>query len=199
MDLAANQERDRQAASQLESAELPSPRRSWPALAELGLRCVRTIAQSESLLARRRQGRIVVENGRLEGISGRWWPYQGTLLHAWYDQRFRNFPRDRCELFYHAPFRSGAFLTLDYVRSGPKTTLSTFYAATLVLDEIARLKETGALVCQVTNDRIRDRLMKRWGWEAHCDHMAGRNFIKRFYDGYPDIPSIWRERLTMSL
>ena len=44
---------------------------------------------------------------------------------------------DRCELFYHQASAEGGFLTLAYVRSGKSTSLSTCYAAALVLDEIA--------------------------------------------------------------
>jgi hypothetical protein len=76
--------------------------------------------------------------------------------------------------------------------------LSTFYAATLVLDEIARLRDANAIVCNVTNVRISDRLMRRWGWEEHCQQWMGRHFIKRFYGHFPDIPSSWRERLNLT-
>ena len=79
-----------------------------------------------------------------------------------------------------------------------RTALSTFYAATLILDEIARLRDTNAIVCNVTNLRISDRLMLRWGWEKHCQHWAGRHFIKRFYGRYPEISSTWRERLGLA-
>lgn len=162
-----------------------------------GIQPVSNIAQHAELLANRRCGRIVAERGQLEAVYGRWWPYIGSLLQTWIDKRFRLVTSDRCELYYHAPLTSSKFLTLSYVRSGPKTSLSTFYASTLVLDEIARLRRANAIVCNVTNVRITDRLMQRWGWEEHCQDWAGRHFIKRLYGEYQTIKPFWRQRLRM--
>jgi len=39
-----------------------------------------------------------------------------------------------------------------------------------VLDEIARIKGADALLCEVANFRISDRLMTRWGWTPHQVH-----------------------------
>ena len=80
---------------------------------------------------------------------------------------------------------------------GLERLLVRFYAATLVLDAIAELKHINAIVCHVTNERITDRLLHRWGWEEHCQDWPGRHFIKRFYGNYPTIKSVWRERLTL--
>ena len=73
----------------------------------------------------------------------------------------------------------------------------TLYAASLVLDEVARLRRSQAIVCNVTNRRISDRLMQRWGWEEHCQQWSSRHFIKRLYGEYPEISSSWRERLRL--
>jgi hypothetical protein len=59
----------------------------------------------------------------------------------------------------------------------------------LVLDEIARIKQTDAIVCDVRNARISDRLLRRWGWESHVPQSRRRHFIKRFYGEYPDTRS----------
>jgi hypothetical protein len=67
-----------------------------------------------------------------------------------------------------------------------------------MLDEIARIKGAHAIVCHVTNGRISDRLLRRWGWEAHCLNWKGRHFIKRFYGRYADIPNHWRSRLMLA-
>ena len=160
-----------------------------------GLKPVHDVAASRPFVRERRSGRIVVENGRLEAIYGRWFAYQGNLLQVLWDRRLRGMTEDRCELFYHTP-KSGT-LTLDYVRSGPRTSLSSFYGATLVLDEIARLKESLVIVCNVTNDRITDRLLERWGWQSHCPTWSGRHFIKRLYGEYPTISPVWRQRLNL--
>ncbi len=173
-------------------------RNSTTELAGLGLRPVTDLSTGIDTLRRRRAGRIVTESARLRCVSGRWWPHVGNLLQVHLDETSRRGAPDRCELFYHVPLTSPSFLTLSYVRSSNQTSLSTFYAATLVLDEIARIKGSSAIVCNVTNGRLSDRLMARWGWESHCEHMAGRHFIKRFYGDYPSIASPWLSRLAMA-
>lgn len=164
-------------------------------VASLGIRPVRHVAKERDTLIKRRCGRIVTQAGRLRWVSGRWWPHLGNLMQVYWDTTIRNMQQDRCELFYHQAMGSSKFITLSYVHSGPRTSLSSLYAATLVLDEIARLKQAQAIVCNVTNDRISDRLFQRWGWTAHCPDWSGRHFIKRFYGQYPEIPSSWRLRL----
>ena len=145
----------------------------------------------------RRQGCIVIRQSELPTIFGRWWAYTGNLLAVAMDSRWRRIECDACELYFHESRWAPGFLTLDYVRCGPGTTLSTFYAATLVLDEIARLKKSSAIVANVTNSRISERLMTRWNWHRHCLGWYGRHYIKRFYGQYPAIDPVWRERLGM--
>ncbi len=166
-------------------------------LAGIGLSPVTHIAVHGHQLKARRAGHIVVQHGQLVAVFGRWWPYLGNHLRAAWDQRFRQTSEDHCELFYHTAISSPQFLTLSYLHSGEKTSVSSVYAATLVLDEIARLKSSLAIVCNVTNDRISDRALARWGWESHCHAWTGRHFIKRFYGEYPPIPAIWKTRLRM--
>ncbi len=166
-------------------------------IAGFGLTPVTHIAQQSQLLAKWRAGHIVIQDGRLVAVYGRWWPYIGNHLRVAWDQRFRPTADNRCELFYHAPLSAPQFLTLSYIHSGEKTALASVYAATLVLDEIAKLKGSLAIVCNVTNDKISDRFLARWGWESHCPHLAGRHFIKRFYGNFPKIPQTWRNRLTL--
>jgi hypothetical protein len=162
-----------------------------------GLKPVSHIARGKEFLVTRRAGKIVTENGQLRAVYGRWWPHAGNLLQVLWDINFRSPGHDRCQLFYHQPRSSPGFLSLGYIHSGPRTSLATFYAATLVLDEIARLKAAQAVVCHVTNSRITDRLLERWGWEAHCPNWSGRHFIKRFYGEYPSIAPLWRQRLRL--
>lgn len=166
-------------------------------VAGFGLAPVTNVSDYRELLRRRRAGRIVTQAGQLHAIYGRWWPHSGNLFQVQWDTMFRNVAGDRCELFYHVPSAASGFLTLSYVHSGPRTSLSTFYAATLLLDEIAQLKQSCAIVCHVTNARISDRLLTRWGWQAHCLQWKGRHFIKRLYGNYPTIAPQWRQRLTL--
>jgi hypothetical protein len=112
-----------------------------------------------------------------------------------WDVNFRPLKSDRCELFYYQPLGSPGYLCLSYVRSGARTSLGSFYLATLALDAIARVRRTKAILCHVTNDRISDRLMHRWGWQPHCHHWKGRHYIKRFYGDYPEPAPHWRHRL----
>lgn len=148
--------------------------------------------------AKWRCGRIVCENGQLTSIRRRWWPYLGNIVQAMLDTKLRPLKKDRCELFYHQPWSSPNYLSLAYVRSGPGTSLSTFYLATLALDHIARLKRSDGIVCHVSNDRISDKLLARWGWQQHCLDWPGRHFIKRFYGDYPDLGDCWSERLHLN-
>jgi hypothetical protein len=55
-----------------------------------------------------------------------------------------------------------------------------------VLDEIARIKRSDAILAHVSNPQISDRLMWRWGWERHLVQSSKRQFIKRFYGVYPE-------------
>ncbi len=170
---------------------------AYPGWSSWGLPPVVDMRAQRQLLVDRRQGCIVIRQSELSAIFGRRWAYTGNLLTVAIDSRLRRIERDVCELYYHESRWAPGFLTLDYIRSGPDTTLSTFYAATLVLDEIARLKKSSAIVANVTNSRISERLMERWNWQRHCLGWFGRHYIKRFYGQYPAIEPVWRERLGM--
>lgn len=139
------------------------------------------------VLRRRRYGVIDVRGGRLHRIVLRPWPKlvswpDLTVLGAWQHQHR---PGDRCLLYYNQPRRSSNYLALKYVVSYRDATLATFRGALQVLDAIAKLKRTDAIVCDAANLRISDRLATRWGWEPHCPARWHRNLIKRFYGVYP--------------
>ncbi len=152
------------------------------------------VSLQQELLKQRTCGRIFVERTRLVAIYGRWWPYYGNLLQAAWDQRFRR-QEDCCELYYHVPWSAPQYLSLSYIRAGQRATPSTVMAACMVLDEIARLKNASAIVAHITNGRISDRVLQRWGWEPHCPTLPGRHFIKRFYGKYPATSAAWQSRL----
>ena len=78
-------------------------------------------------------------------------------------------------------------MVLEFVQSGPSTQLATFCGACQILDEVAKLRHSVAILAHVSTNAITDRLLRRWGWEPHAGNLAGRHWIKRFYDGYPDI------------
>lgn len=94
-------------------------------------------------------------------------------------------PADRCRLYYNQPHRLPNFLALKYIVSTEGTSYATFRAALAVLDAVAAMKRTDAIVCDAANVRLSDRLMQRWGWEPHKPQRWHRNFIRRFYGEYP--------------
>ncbi len=144
-------------------------------------------------LRRRAYGVIVMEAGRLRAVHLRPWPKlfaardlcgPGRRLGGLADQ-------DACWLYYNQPRRHPRFLALKFVVSSRHATLATFRGALVVLDEIARLKGSDALVADVRNLRISDRLLRRWGWERHLATSRRRHFIKRFYGTYPAPAKAW--------
>jgi len=146
------------------------------------------------LLRRRRYGVIEVADERLVGVHLRPWPKLISIPESlWFGGRYhRRRQENRCLLYYNQPRGHSNFLALKYVLSGRGTSLATFRATLTVLDEIARLKRANASLTDVSNLRISDRLLKRWGWEAHCPSRWHRHFIKRYYGTYPDPAEAWR-------
>ena len=97
---------------------------------------------------------------------------------------------DRILLYYNQPWRFPQFLALAYALSGRETSMRTIRVGLEVLDEIARLKKSDALLCDAGNWRISERFMRRWGWQPHCPAAWWhRHFIKRFYGNYPARPA----------
>jgi hypothetical protein len=134
-------------------------------------------------------GVVEIAGGSLRAIHLRPWPKLLSLSELW-PVRWRYHARgeaDRCLLFYNQPRRQPNFLALKYIVSTTGTSYRTFRAALVVLDAIAKLKRTDAIVCDVANLRISDRLLARLGWEAHKPQRWHRNFIRRFYGTYPAV------------
>jgi hypothetical protein len=138
-------------------------------------------------LKRRRYGVIETSAGRLVAVHLRPWPKliawpeiwpAGPTYHALGEA-------DRCLLYYNQPRRHANFLALKYIVSTQGTSYATFRAALIALDQLAELKRTDALLCDVANSRLSDRLLDRFGWEPHAPQRWRRNFIKRFYGRYP--------------
>jgi hypothetical protein len=138
-------------------------------------------------LMRRRYGVIETSAGQLVAVHLRPWPKliawpeiwpAGPTYHALGEA-------DRCLLYYNQPRRFSNFLALKYIVSTRGTSYATFRAALIALDRLAELKRTDALLCDVANARLSDRLLRRFGWEPHAPRRWRRNFIKRFYGQYP--------------
>jgi hypothetical protein len=154
------------------------------------LRTITDLSRDADSLGRRPYGVIEVAQGRFCRVILRPFPKVVSLpgvvlIGGW---RHRRCAEDRIRLYYNQPRRAANFLVLKYVQSGRKTTLATLVRGLAVLDEIARLKASDALLCDVSNRRISSRLLRRYGWEPHCPAWFHRHYIKRFYGVYPSRP-----------
>lgn len=140
-----------------------------------------SLGHSADTLRRRRHGVIEFADGQLHSIRFRRFARHASWLQARLDARWIHAcrPGDRCLLYYNQPWRQPVFLSLAYVVSHRDTTLASFHGALDVLDEIARIKGTLSIVCDVSNARISPRLMRRWGWEPHAAMRGHRNYVKR--------------------
>jgi hypothetical protein len=138
-------------------------------------------------LVRGRYGVIETAAGRLVAVHLRPWPKLMSWPELWPvgENYHARGAADRCLLYYNQPRRFANFLALRYMESTAGTTYATFRAALMTLDALAALKRTDALLCDAANTRISDRLLARFGWEAHKPQRWRRNFIKRFYGVYP--------------
>jgi hypothetical protein len=143
-------------------------------------------AQADVVRARR-YGVIEVVDGRLRRVRMRPWPkivsipavlMLGESWHSWLSG-------NRLWVYYNQPLGYSNFLAVRYVISSRNCTYATARTAARVLDEIARIKGTDALLCDVAFSRISDRLLVRWGWCSHKPQRFHRNYIKRFYGVYP--------------
>lgn len=146
-------------------------------------------ADSERL-ERRSHGIIVTSAGRLEAIHLRPWPKLVSLPEIWpvgprYHARGSG---DRCRLYFNQPRRMPNFLALKYVVSTEGTSYATCLAALAVLDAVAQIKGSDAIVCDAANFRLSDRLLARLGWQPHKPQRWHRNYIRRFYGTYPALP-----------
>lgn len=139
-----------------------------------------------------RYGMIEAVNGRFRRVQLRPFPRLVTFPEVAIVGRFRhkNAARDQCRLFYDQPWRFPNFLAVKYLISGLGTSYHTLLRCLQILDEIARIKHTDALLCDVANSRISDRFLRRQGWQPHCKQAWHRNYIKRFYGIYPE-PAAW--------
>ncbi len=148
-------------------------------------------AEAETL-RRRPYGVIVMEGGRLDEIRLRPWPTWLSSGGLWGSSGFaQRSAGDRCWLYYNQPCRHRRFLALKFIITSRGASFATLRHALIVLDEVARIKGTDAIVAEIRNPRISDRLLRRWGWESHWPSSRRRHFIKRFYGQYPDPGPAW--------
>jgi hypothetical protein len=160
---------------------------------------VTDLVDGAEVLRRRPYGVIEASDGHFRRVLLRPFPKIASapeiLISGGLHHRHRR--GDRCRLYYNQPWRFPQFLALKYLVSARQTKMRTLIRALAVLDEIARLKRSDALLCDVGNWRISTRLMARWGWEPHCPTRWHRHYIKRFYGRYPPPPR-WLQGMAES-
>ncbi len=150
-------------------------------------------ALAENAIRRRRYGMIQIGGGQFDHITFRLWPklVSGIEATRWDRHRGgRSALPDRCRLYYAQPWSAPDFLALNYVCSTSGTTLATFRMALRMLDHVARVKGSDAIVCEAFNVKISDRLFRRWGWEQHLLASRRRHWIKRFYGDWSSVPPL---------
>ncbi len=147
---------------------------------------IRDLETGQQRLRARRYGVIRMRHEAFDSVLLRPYPKIATLADVWWGNRHHeNCAGDACWLYYNQPWGFDNFLALRYIVTSQGTSYAMFRGALRVLDYIARVKGSDALLCDVSNARISDRLLKRLGWEPHKPSQWHRNFIKRFYGEYP--------------
>lgn len=137
----------------------------------------------------RRYGVIETSGGRFVAIHFRPWPKLLAWPEIWpvgsnYHVRGK---ADQCLLYFNQPMMHSRYLALKYLVSTFGTSSATVLAAMTMLDAVAKLKRSDAILCDVANARFSDRLISRMGWQSHKPQRWHRNYIKRFYGVYPEL------------
>ena len=152
----------------------------------LALDHITDLASHGDKLRRWRNGRIVMEGGKLVRVEKRLFCGNVSMAQVWWQANYGRTDDAICWLDYHQPRGMPGFLTLDYVRSGSEAGYRSFSGAVHVLHEIAKICGSQAIVAHVSNGKISDRFLERMGWQRHLEDWKGRHWIRRFYDGYPE-------------
>lgn len=146
------------------------------------LKTVTDLDNSCDTLRQHRHGVIDVRNGRLIAINLRPWPKLISIAGvAWGHYSHRHIPGDRMRLYYDQPRNYPNFLALKFAISSRDTTLKTALLALKLLDKIAEIKQSDALLMDATNFRLSSRMLARFGWKPHAPSRWHRNYIKRLY------------------
>ena len=152
------------------------------------------LGHDANVLRGRRHGMIEAIGGEFARVELRPWPTLTSLGGVFFAGKLRHrlIQGDHCRLFYDQPRRHPAYLAVKYIVSCKGTSYRTCRRVVEVLDEIARIKQTDALMCELATWRISREMMVRSGWEPHEVSRWRRHYIKRFYGEYPPRPA-WLE------
>ncbi len=153
----------------------------------IGITTVRDVASNQDLLRRRRYGVIEAANGKFVKIQLKPWPKIASLMEAHWirGMKSKRVQKDVCRIYFNQAIGHSNYLTLAYGESSLNSTLRTLFAAMDVLNQIAYIKRSDAILAEFTNPRISDRFLKRRDWEQYMEDQPKRHWIKRFYGTYP--------------
>jgi hypothetical protein len=147
--------------------------------ANCGLGSIIDLAHSHARIRNCRYGEIELIDGAVHRIYPRWWPRVGSEWESMMDSYLPRLPADHCRVYYAFPMRSPGFMSVLYAHSGPNTCYRTLYRGVTAVDEIAKIRNAEAIVCQVTNTRLTERLMRRLGYVRHAFSLGDNHYIKR--------------------
>lgn len=148
-------------------------------IATLGLGVVTDLNLSADLVRSARYGEYSVLADQSFELYFRWWPRLASRWDVMRDAYLRSLPTSECRVYYSFPIRCPDYMTINYVHSGKGTQYKTVRQAIVIANEIAQLKKAAAIVCQITNERITQRMMNRWGFVQHAQTLGNNHFIKR--------------------
>lgn len=146
--------------------------------------------RAKDIVARRSYGVIEVRDQELYAIHFRPYPKLVSVAEIewakFWKRSATTTQNDRVLLYYNQPVLCRNFLALKYFISDYKSTLASIAVCLSVLDYVAMLKKTDAIVTEITNRRIKDRHLSHFGWDEHMHGKRGRHWIKRFYGQYAE-------------
>ncbi|MEM7455200.1 MAG: hypothetical protein AAF456_12695 [Planctomycetota bacterium] len=151
---------------------------------------IRDLNAEVETIRRRPYGVIEVVDGELIGIHCRPWPKLVSGMEAWWDGALGKgrHKKNHSLVYYNQPAGHRNYLALAYTVTSIHTTWKTWVRSLAVLDFVAYAKRSDALLAEVYNKRISDRLLARLGWEPQNLSSSKRHWIKRFYGNFPDHP-----------
>jgi len=152
---------------------------------------VTDVDADKEIIRRRAYGMIEVRDQSLHAIHFRPYPKLISIAEIkwanYWKSRSTNESRpDRVVLYFNQPIMHRNFLSLNYFVSDSNSTLASIAVCLSVLDYIAMVKRTDAILTEITNPRIKDRHLSHFGWETYLEKSSKRNWIKRFYGQYPE-------------
>jgi len=147
--------------------------------ASLALPSVDSIHEHRDQIRAWRYGEVEVSMGEVVSIYARWWPRFGSHWESWQDAYIRTLPMDSCRAYYAFPRKAPGFMSVLYAHSGRRTQYKTINRAVSAMDEIAKVHDAEAIVCQIVTERGSERLMNRWGYVRHALSQGDNHYIKR--------------------